>query len=83
MSVSDKNTRARTRTASLLLTLPRETPITLAEVAAIAACSLRHVAQERALGRGPKCYTLGAKTIRSTVGDALTWATSRPEVSSQ
>lgn len=70
----------RVRSASLLLTLPGTTPITLAEVAAIAACSLRHVAQERALGRGPKCYSLGAKAIRSTVGDALAWATARPEV---
>lgn len=84
MSVAPKNKRSRerqTRDVATLLALPREAPCTLAEVAAIAAVSLRHVAQERALGRGPKVYSLGAKAIRSTVGDALVWATSRPEVS--
>jgi hypothetical protein len=72
--------RREAREVVLLLSLPREAPITLAEAARIAACSLRHLMAERALGRGPKVYSLGAKTIRSTVGDALAWATARPEV---
>lgn len=78
--MADNEPRRRARDASLLLTLPRETPITLAEAASIAAVSLRHLMAERSLGRGPRVYTLGAKCLRSTVGDVLAWATARPEV---
>lgn len=83
MSNRPKTTKTRRRAgrdSSLLLTLPHDTPITLSELAVIATVSLRHVMQERALGRGPKVYTLGPKVIRSTVGDAFAWVKSRAEV---
>jgi hypothetical protein len=81
MTTSDKpSKRRRERDLSLLLTLPRETPITLSEVAIIASVSLRHIMAERSLGRGPKTYNLGDKCLRSTVGDALSWVNSRAEV---
>jgi hypothetical protein len=81
MTNTDKpSKRRRERDLSLLLTLPRETPITLSEVAIIASVSLRHVMAERSLGRGPKTYNLGDKCLRSTVGDALSWVNSRAEV---
>lgn len=70
------------REQSVLLALPPDAPITLSEVAVIAACSLRLIMQERSLGRGPKVYNLGPKTIRSTVGDAMAWIRSRAEVRS-
>lgn len=82
MSDSPKTGRRRGgRDASLLLALPPDAPITLAEAASIASVSPRHLAQERALGRGPKCYRLGEKAIRTTVGDVLAWVKSRAEVS--
>jgi hypothetical protein len=71
--------RRRERDLTILLTLPRETPITLSEVAIIASVSIRHVMAERSLGRGPKTYNLGEKCLRSTVGDALSWVNSRAE----
>lgn len=77
---SNESREQRRRDASLLLSLPRETPITLTEAAGIAACSLRHLMAERSLGRGPKCYSLGRKAIRTTIGDVLAWSVSRPEV---
>jgi hypothetical protein len=81
MTTPDKPTkRRRERDLSLLLTLPRETPITLSEVAIIASVSLRHIMAERSLGRGPRTYNLGDKCLRSTVGDALSWVNSRAEV---
>ncbi len=64
----------------MLLALAPEAPISLTEAAILAAVSLRHMAQERALGRGPKCYRLGEKAIRTTVGDVLAWVKSRAEV---
>lgn len=82
MSDSPKTGRRRGgRNVSLLLALPPDAPITLAEAASVASVSLRHLAQERALGRGPKCYRLGEKAIRTTVGDVLAWVKSRAEVS--
>lgn len=78
--MSTQETSKRGRDSAVLLTLPPETPITLEEAARIATVSLRHLMQERSLGRGPTVYRLGPKTLRTTVGDALKWATSRPEV---
>lgn len=80
MSDTPKTSRA-SRNVSLLLALPPEAPITLDEAASIASVSRRHLAQERAAGRGPACYRLGAKAIRTTVGDVLAWVRSRAEVS--
>ena len=79
MSISTKTARQSGRDQASLLSLPPEAPITLAEAALLATVSLRHLMAERSLGRGPKCYTLGRKAIRTTKGDALAWATSRPE----
>lgn len=81
-SQTPKTKRRAGREQSVLLALPPDAPITLSEVAVIAACSLRLIMQERSLGRGPKVYNLGPKTIRSTVGDALAWIRSRAEVRS-
>jgi hypothetical protein len=74
-----KTRRRAGREQSVLLALPPDAPITLSEVALIAACSLRLVMQERTLGRGPKVYRVGPKTLRSTVGDAIAWVKSREE----
>lgn len=79
MSDTPKTSKAG-RDVSLLLSLPAEAPITLEEAASIASVSRRHLAQERASGRGPKCYRLGEKAIRTTVGDVLAWVRSRAEV---
>lgn len=81
-SQTPKTKRRAGREQSVLLALPPDAPITLAEVAVIAACSLRLVMQERTLGRGPAVYRVGPKTLRSTVGDALAWVKSRAEVRS-
>jgi hypothetical protein len=81
-SQTPKTKRRAGREQAVLLALPPDAPITLSEVAVIAACSLRLIMQERSLGRGPKVYNLGPKTIRSTVGDALAWIRSRAEVRS-
>lgn len=78
-SQTEKSTRRAGREQSVLLTLPHDAPITLTEAAILATVSLRHLMAERSLGRGPKCYSLGRKAIRTTKGDALSWATSRPE----
>ncbi len=75
-----KTGRRERRDQGALLALPPEAPITLAEAAIIASICPRHLAQERALGRGPKCYRLGEKAIRTTVGDVLAWVRSRAEV---
>ncbi len=78
-STSTRARKREEREASVLFALPSEAPITLGEAAMLASVSLRHLMAERSLGRGPKCYTLGRKAIRTTKGDALAWATSRPE----
>jgi hypothetical protein len=80
MSEQTKATKAR-RDQAALLALPPEAVLTLEEAARVANVSPRHLAQERALGRGPKCYRLGEKAIRTTVGDVLAWVKSRAEVS--
>lgn len=72
--------RRERRDQAALLALPHEAPITLAEAAILASVSPRHFAEERSAGRGPKCYRLGAKAIRTTVGDVLAWVRSRAEV---
>lgn len=79
----DKATKAKRRAGreqAVLLALAPEAPISLAEAAVLASISLRHLSQERALGRGPTCYRLGEKAIRTTVGDVLAWVKSRAEV---
>lgn len=73
-----KTRRARRDEVALLM-LPPDAPITLAEAAILATVSPRHLAEERSAGRGPKCYRLGAKAIRTTVGDVLAWVRSRAE----
>jgi len=75
-----KTSRREGREQSALLALAPEAPISLAEAAILASVSLRHLAQERSAGRGPKCYRLGAKCVRTTVGDVLSWVRSRAEV---
>lgn len=74
-----KSSKRDARDVTVLLSLPPDAPITLSEVAIIAATSKRFVMGERAIGRGPRCYALGGKAIRSTVGDALAWVKSRAE----
>lgn len=78
--MSTQETSKRARDSAVLVTLPPETPITLEEAARIATVSLRHLMQERSLGRGPTVYKLGPKTLRTTVADVLEWVRSRPEV---
>lgn len=80
MSEPTKTKRRAGRDQSFLLALPSDAPITLAEAAVLLTVSLRHLMQERALGRGPRCYRLGPKSIRTTKGDALAWARERAEV---
>lgn len=85
MSTPPKTTKTRRRAGreqAVLLALPSDAPITLSEVAIIAACSLRLVMQERTRGRGPAVYRVGPKTLRSTVGDAISWVKSRAEARS-
>lgn len=80
MRTNTKTTgRREGRDEAALLALPPEAPITLAEAATLATVSLRHLMAERSLGRGPKCYSLGRKAVRTTKADVLAWATSRPE----
>jgi hypothetical protein len=76
-------TKKATRTGrdqAALIALPSDAPISLAEAAILASVSLRLLAQERTLGRGPRTYRLGPKCVRSTVGDVLAWVKSRAEV---
>ena len=83
MGTQSQTTKAARRTGRdevSLLTLPPEAPLTLAEAALLATVSLRHLMAERSLGRGPKCYTLGARAIRTTKADVLAWVKSRAEV---
>lgn len=75
-----KPSRRERRNQAALVALPSDAPITLAEAAILASLSPRHLAEERSAGRGPKCYRLGAKAIRTTVGDVLAWVKSRAEV---
>ena len=79
-SQTTKATRRAGRDEVSLLMLPPDAPLTLAEAAILATVSLRHLMAERSLGRGPKCYTLGRKAIRTTKADVLAWVKSRAEV---
>lgn len=79
-SQTTKRQHRTRRDQAALLALPPEAPISLAEAAVLASVSPRHLAEERSIGRGPKCYRLGAKAIRTTVGDVLAWVKSRAEV---
>ncbi len=82
MGIQPETTKTKRRAGRdevSLLMLPPEAPITLTEAAILATVSLRHLMAERSLGRGPRSYSLGRKAIRTTKGDALAWATSRPE----
>ncbi|MCC6676414.1 MAG: hypothetical protein IT436_04660 [Phycisphaerales bacterium] len=81
MSVSETARKRAARDQAALLALPPDAVLTLPEAARVAAVSARHLAQERALGRGPKCYRLGEKAIRTTLADVLAWVKARAEVS--
>lgn len=78
-SQTTKATRRAGRDQAALLVLAPDAVLTLTEAALLATVSLRHLMAERSLGRGPKCYSLGRKAIRTTKADVLAWATSRPE----
>jgi len=75
-----KTRRRAGREQSALIALAPDAPISLTEAAILASISPRHLAEERSAGRGPKCYRLGAKCVRTTVGDVLAWVKSRAEV---
>jgi hypothetical protein len=75
-----KTRRRAGRDQATLIVLAPDAPISLTEAAILASISPRHLAEERSAGRGPKCYRLGAKAIRTTVGDVLAWVRSRAEV---
>lgn len=79
METQSQTTKTGRDEVSLLM-LPPEAPLTLAEAALLATVSLRHLMAERSAGRGPKCYSLGPRAIRTTKADVLAWVKSRAEV---
>lgn len=76
---STKTKRRAGRDQAALLLLAPDAVLTLAEAALLCAISLRHLTQERALGRGPRTYRLGPRAVRTTRADVEAWVRSRAE----
>lgn len=81
MGIDNTKTERRAgRDQAALLALAPDAVLTLPEAATLAAISLRHLTQERALGRGPRTYRIGARSIRTTKADVEAWVRSCAEV---